>query len=182
MNFVITFRGIIKSNGDAAHKHSIRCDLQKQIRKLWQREISNHGDKSVRDFICQETSVKKNNGEYIPLMGRFFGVSCKLEILLLKPKEVNIFQSDSRDLDNQLKTLLDALAVPPDSQAMNLPPNEANPFYVLLEDDKIVKDIRIRVAELLEDCTDQDELLAVIEVTAKRHEDIMDEIHQREKV
>jgi hypothetical protein len=77
--------------------------------------------------------------------------TCHLDILLLRraaPGGVFI----GGDIDNRIKTLLDGLRSP--HQLTELPPGDTpkedeNPFYVLLDDDKLVSGFNVRTDRLL---------------------------------
>jgi hypothetical protein len=79
--------------------------------------------------------------EFAPLVARQTNLLASLEIIMLRPEpDGHIFERGG-DIDNRLKTLMDALKVPSEPSA--LPDNAApspdeSPFFCVLEDDSLV--------------------------------------------
>lgn len=89
---------------------------------------------------------------------KYYGLVCSLDILYLRrgaPGNV-IYGSD---LDNAMKTLLDALRMPTEDEikAGAKPDETENPFFVLLEDDAFVTQMRITTDRVLVPQEDSDE-------------------------
>lgn len=86
---------------------------------------------------------------YVPLVTEEMGLRCTLEILFLRPESPGrILQSG--DIDNRLKTVFDALKIP--RHAEGLSPSldaPATPTFCLLEDDRLVSEVRIATDNLL---------------------------------
>lgn len=84
--------------------------------------------------------------------------------------------SDGIDLDNRLKVLLDALALPQDNQVKGKAPSpDEIPLYCLLENDNLVTDLSISTAKL--DTVPRDDepheyVEATIKVRIKRADDL----------
>ena len=98
--------------------------------------------------ICDSIIV---DGIYFqPLVRDSLALVCSLDILFLRagPKG-NVYQGG--DLDNRIKTLLDALRVPSGQEvaATKLESKPGNIFYCLLEDDKYVTGLNVKTAQLL---------------------------------
>ena len=75
----------------------------------------------------------------------------ELDIVLLRPEEPGKVITQGGDIDNRLKTLLDALSIP---QANQIPPedkprDDEDPFHCLFEDDNLITGIRITADRLL---------------------------------
>jgi hypothetical protein len=92
----------------------------------------------------------------------------ELDIVMLRPGPPGQILRGGADIDNRLKTLLDALKVP---EANALPDGIApepgeDPFFCLLEDDKLVTSIRIETDRLLVP-RDENEVLLLMRVTTK---------------
>jgi hypothetical protein len=95
----------------------------------------------------------------------------ELEITLLRPRPPGGL-GHSGDIDNRLKTLFDALAIPP-SNPQSLPPDEKLgeeeiPFYCLLEDDRRIPKVTIQTERLWEPDTSPDEVVLIILVQPVR--------------
>ena len=79
-------------------------------------------------------------------------LAAEMEILMLKPEPPGKIVNQSGDIDNQLKTLLDALRMP--SSTSELPRGESpkqgeNPFFCLLEDDRLITKLSVTTDQLL---------------------------------
>ena len=88
--------------------------------------------------------------EFIPLVSRKYSLRCSLDILFLRPEEPG-FLIESGDLDNRVKTVFDALRMPSTlSETAGVGPTEdEKPFYCLLEDDKLISEVRVTTDQLL---------------------------------
>lgn len=75
---------------------------------------------------------------------------CSLDILLLRPEEPQYIYRQG-DIDGQLKTLFDALRLPANSQETGgvEPQDDETPFFCLLEDDRLISEVRITTDQLL---------------------------------
>lgn len=192
----------------AWHKHAIRRHFHPQLKRFWE---GNHFLKEARlnegashsqpptmggDYLivtnppltmrdALQRRYKRNYGQFeygwVPLAREEFALAVSLRILCLRrdgPGSVSI----SRDLDNRIKTLIDALTLPPDSQGepqgrdgKALPPNacEVPYFYVLMADDKLVTHLEVETDAVLEpdpnDPADQDFVRMVVSVEIRPH-------------
>ena len=88
--------------------------------------------------------------EFIPLVSSKYSLRCSLDILFLRPEEPG-FLIESGDLDNRVKTVFDALRMPSTlSETAGAGPTEdEKPFYCLLEDDKLISEVRVTTDQLL---------------------------------
>lgn len=92
----------------------------------------------------------------------------ELDILLFRRQELGHLVQHGGDLDNRLKTLLDALRMP---TAQEIPPGDApgageQPFHCLLEDDALVSKVSVETERWLENAPDGHVAL-VISVVAR---------------
>ena len=90
-----------------------------------------------------------------------------LDIVPLRPGPPGHLLTGGGDIDNQLKTLLDALKMP---EVQELPPGatprpDEDPFYCLLEDDKLVTGIRVETDRFLDAANDREVLLLIRVIT-----------------
>lgn len=93
--------------------------------------------------------VKVGNREFWPLVRNNYALKCSLKIKFLRKEEPGgTLITQSGDLDNRLKTLFDALAVPNQDQ-LKEDPEIANPIYCLLEDDGLITGFDIDTQKLL---------------------------------
>ncbi|QSR89128.1 hypothetical protein IT6_02240 [Methylacidiphilum caldifontis] len=92
-----------------------------------------------------------------------------LEVLLLVPEEPGTMLSQVGDLDNRLKTLLDALRIPKEQEIPenDYPQEVEKPyFYCLLEDDALITSLSVFADRDLREQTDKDKshTLAIIRI------------------
>jgi hypothetical protein len=86
----------------------------------------------------------------VPLVAAHLDPRCNIEILLLRPEEDRL-TFERGDLDGQVKTVIDALRMPtgPSQTGGATPDPDEDPFFCLLEDDKLVSEIKITADQLL---------------------------------
>jgi hypothetical protein len=87
---------------------------------------------------------------FLPLVCKELNLLCKLEMLMLrKDKPGGIWQS--RDIDNRLKVVFDALRAPKDLGELGTRGRECpeNIIYTLLEDDSLITHVGVETDELL---------------------------------
>jgi hypothetical protein len=123
--------------------------------------------------------------EWLPIVNLQSGLVCKLEILMLRNGAPGAVLAD---IDNRLKTLFDALRKADSaselgagtSQKQQTPENDEKPFYVLLEDDKLITHVAVTTDLLLEPVpnTPIDEAVRlVIDVTVLPYRVHLDNLH-----
>jgi hypothetical protein len=96
--------------------------------------------------LCAEIEVAGR--KFYPLVRKSFALSAALKITFLRreaPGGVYL----GGDLDNRIKTLLDALCVPPKEQVVSSDATMDDPIYCLLEDDSLVTGLTIETHRLL---------------------------------
>lgn len=174
MEFRLIYTGELHSSGNKSRgeeMHAIRRSLHPQLRRLWNvnpnlRQLADHlgnrdpGDMSIRGETEQERfdfgigAIGKKwsrlNYDFVPLVTTEHVLRCSFDILLLRPEEKR-FICQRGDLDGQLKTFIDALRIPNHSgEAGGIgPQNDETPFFVLLEDDQLISEIKVTAEELL---------------------------------
>jgi hypothetical protein len=166
------------NNRRAKEKHLIRQELHPQLRRLWSVKQGLRTLAYRRGGLTQEgASFRVNYSEpsqaerddaynrgiaeigrswnsagfdFVPLVTDQFAVRCSLDILLLRPEEKKyIFRQG--DIDGQLKTLFDAFRRPADigEAGGNTPTDDENPFFCLLQDDRLISEVRVVTDQLL---------------------------------
>jgi hypothetical protein len=88
---------------------------------------------------------------FIPLVTEEMVLRCSLDILLLRPGDKKHIYHQG-DIDGQLKTLFDALRIPTNAGDLgekNAPIDDENPFFCLLEDDRLITEVHVKTDELL---------------------------------
>ena len=179
----------------ADHKHEIRKHFHKQLANLWKSNqfLNTHKvfegristaplDASRSSFgfapdeeryvPLRETVAKKYSRDgyrYVPLVCKDHTLLCSLEILFLKRDFPGTGLVHAGDLDNRLKTLIDALRITQNTNELGkytAPDKDEDPFYCLLEDDSLVTSFSLTSDALLthENKMDRNDVKLVISV------------------
>jgi hypothetical protein len=94
----------------------------------------------------------------------------ELDILVLRPEAPGAVISHSGDIDNQLKTLFDALRRPAESSELPSswsPDEDEKPLHCLLDDDKLITRVNVETDRLLTRSDDPKDVEVTIRVTVK---------------
>jgi hypothetical protein len=151
MEFYLKYDGPLKSNGSAQDKHSIREYFYPQLKNLW-------GIKPLskrKNFLKHENKpsiLQEIDGIiFAPLICNALEFICQLDITMLWPEEQGVISKVGGDIDNRLKTLFDALQCPDANQIKPVKERFADkqPFFCLLEDDKLITSVNVRTHTLL---------------------------------
>lgn len=156
MNFTLVYWNTqLRPSGNKSlpwEKHRIRRDLSSQLERLWEvhsvlRGYDQH--KKIQGALAKR--FERSGTEYVPLVVADIGLVCDLDITFLRPEEPGKLILESGDIDNRIKTLLDALRVPTDGSEAYLKPEETKPerIYCLLENDSLVTQMQITTDRLL---------------------------------
>lgn len=117
--------------------------------------------------ICSSTNI--NGFEFLPLIRESIGLVCALDIIFLrKGPKGKVYQGG--DLDNRIKTLLDALRMPlvDEVQEFNDPTNPTALTYCLLENGDRVTGLNVKTGQLLSRSgADESEVRLIIDVDAR---------------
>ena len=154
------------------HKHDVRRAFHKQLKHWWDvcPAISNlHGGYDIlgfppekrtnqgfgaeaplfKDVLAEVHDVGGNN--FVPLVCKELSVLCGIDILMLRrDRPGGILQS--RDIDNRLKVLFDALRMPSAGSeiAQCTFADDEKPMFVLLQDDNLISSVSVETDELLD--------------------------------
>jgi len=167
-------------NRMAPHKQAIRKIFHGQLRQFWQtnkflREQTLHQDEihiapgQVPHFMGTlfmgvgsgktlplveyvGSNFQRNGYRFVPLVCEEFSLLCNLNILFLR-RDYPLGVISAGDLDNRVKTIIDALRMP--QGAHELRGNESpaageDPFFCLLEDDDLVTGLTVESDMLLD--------------------------------
>lgn len=169
MEFRLTYEGRLNSgrSATAEHKHNIRRVFHRQLRTFWDLHPFFKDDipwvYSPRRSEKEHTSRKSQLGElftrcgykFVPVASKDLLVYCSLDILFLRPDPPGLLKSG--DIDNRIKTLLDALKMPGSNQDLgkySTPEEGEDLFFVLLEDDGMVTRLAVETDMLLQPTND----------------------------
>ncbi len=135
MEFYLKYSGILKLRSNIREKH--------KIRKMFHSQLSELADYLKTQKVGREewfnSRYRKEVGtvHFQPMIPHSVEYYVKLEVLILSP-----LQHYQGDIDNVAKVLIDSLRVPSKSELGDYTPVAGEtPFYALLEDDKVVKDL-----------------------------------------
>ena len=180
MEFTLHYCGPLKAashkNKRKDHKHCLRKHFHKQLKELWKLpQLSEFRESLIvpEPDALESRTLLRRVGQYhfAPLIGSYFHLVASLEIVMLRPEPEGRIFVRSGDIDNRLKTLLDALKVPNETAASpdNVPPSfDETPFFCLLEDDSLITNVDIQTAHWLEpDVQDSDEVVLLLRVRTK---------------
>jgi hypothetical protein len=175
MRFTLSYRGELKSNRGAREKHALRRQFHSQLKELWsQKPLSTfHGrllDRTVHD---QSTNVVRDIGgfAFAPLICERVALVAELRVTLYRPQSPGALVGSGGDIDNRIKTVLDALKVPFEPNALpndEVPREGETPFFCLLEDDKLITALSVTTERLLEPNQGANEVLMLIDVTVRQ--------------
>jgi hypothetical protein len=102
---------------------------------------------AARESIDLLAPIQVGDRNFRPLVRETLALQCGLKILFLRKEPPGrVYQGG--DMDNRLKTLFDALAVPRDGQIVADPTVE-DPIFCLCEDDGLIKRIDVDTQRLL---------------------------------
>jgi hypothetical protein len=145
-------------------KHAIRGFLSHQLKRLWETHpaLKSYAARTVeRDELGDEVHPPKPFLDYladghrvgglriVPIATEANGLVCSLDVLLLIAEFRGLLEGG--DIDNRLKTLLDALKKPKPGQVEKKKddPPDPDPMYCLMEDDKQITGLSLRTDRLL---------------------------------
>jgi hypothetical protein len=108
-------------------------------------------------FISYHTQLAEkfsyHGYSFVPIVTKELFLTCSLEILFLRPEEGGLL-IEGGDIDNRVKTIFDSLRMPSPEEAFGLkakwPPSEDEmPMYCLMQDDKLVSEVKVTADHLL---------------------------------
>jgi hypothetical protein len=171
------YSGRLPSRSDAAIKHRIRRNIHPQLKELWRTHpaLVNHHQWVSRQQLEQTSD---DLGILLTdISGKDFGsrvhpqlkLYAELDILVLRPETPGAVISHSGDIDNQLKTLFDALRRPaePSEPSSWSPDEDEQPLHCLLDDDKLITRVNVEMDRLLKLPDDPKDVNLTIRVTVK---------------
>lgn len=170
MEFVLHYDGPLKANGKPKHKHELRRHFHQQLHTLW----SQPPLVECRKWLAPESSendfsLRREMGPFVfaPLITEAMGLFAELKVELLRPERPGRLLTQGGDMDNRLKTLFDALTMPPHSNALPkevIPGDDERPFFCLLEDDNLVTSVAVRTGQLLEKGVAESSVVLILKV------------------
>lgn len=174
LEFRLLYQGPLPSSSSddpkRKHKHQIRKVFHPQLRRLWQIErtlrfFAEHAGVRANPEAMGHTTEQqrvdfglgvigkqwsRNGYDFVPLITQAHALRCSLDILLLRPEEDKYIFTRG-DIDGQLKTVFDALKLPQNENDIGKekPEDDETPFFTLLEDDRLISEVRVDANQLL---------------------------------
>jgi hypothetical protein len=120
-----------------------------------------------------EIGILETRGSTIfaPLVSKRLDLMCELDITFLRRQPPGQLLGEGGDIDNRIKTLLDALSMPPLAQQREFETTtDIEPIHCLLQDDSLVTKLSVETDRLLRPTEGDHDLVAIIraKVTASR--------------
>lgn len=160
MQFRLTYRGALPANGDRREKQGIRRSFHPQLKELWRQEpLKGLADTPHELFSDTPTPgnvsliFRVGQFRFVPLVTRRLQLVCRMDTLFLRRAAPGALIKHGGDIDNRLKTLFDALRVPTDVGELppdDVPTQDEDPFFCLLEDDALLTAVSVDTDRLLE--------------------------------
>ena len=146
MEFRLIYEGRLRADGLAKEKHDMRKALHPQLKELW----NQHQFLSV-NIEHFASAYQKCGFRFVPLVNERQCRVCALDILFLRRDHPGNLVKRGGDIDNRIKTLLDALRMPQDCNELAgaVPDAGEDPFFCLLQDDELITEISVTTDRLL---------------------------------
>jgi len=143
MEFYLNYKGTLSTTGHAKLKFIYRRAFLKQLREL-DEYYKTSGLPEHMGFSAEKLKVV-GPFQFIPLVTRNSNLEVSLDIVLLSQTGPGGDKQSFGDVDNLLKVLIDGLRMAQNANEIRneLPGKGESPFLCLLEDDQVVKSIKI---------------------------------------
>lgn len=144
--------------GRIHEKHDIRVQFHRQLKMLWRdhpalRQWETYKTENSRTFAdVFGDNYERGGKRFLPLICEGRGLACSLEILFLRRDQPGGLVVSGGDIDNRIKTLLDAMQLPPDCSQIPkqwTPSEDENPLYCVMEDDRLINDLTVVTDRLI---------------------------------
>ncbi|MEU2610628.1 hypothetical protein ABZ570_03440 [Micromonospora sp. NPDC007271] len=149
MRFTLTYDGLLTPDGTAKHKMEIRRHFHRQLAELWTHEpLTNIANAAEPDGVHYENIAGHG---FTAVVHDAFKLRADLDVLLLREAAPGSVLSKA-DIDNQLKTLFDALTWPQQTQQVPegwAPKDNEKPLHCLLQDDRHITRLRLETERWL---------------------------------
>ena len=177
MQFTLYYRGPLRSNASPTEKHQLRRHFHGQLKMAWEREpLLSFKHLLVLPQPDNLGLLRQANGfTFAPLVAECVRLVAELDVRMLWPQEPGAIVSRGGDIDNRLKTLFDALRAPLEANAIpsTRPGPDENPFFCLLEDDRLITRVNVETDQLMDPGASHDEVALFIRVATRQLKTMM---------
>jgi hypothetical protein len=150
VEFRLVYRGSLpagsSANSRATEKQAIRKALHPQLKEWWAQNSKWMGD---AELIAN--NFDRCGFRFAPVVSKKRCQNCSIYILFLRRDSPGNLITSGGDIDNRIKVLFDGLRMPTDRNetAGAVPDEDENPFFCLLEDDKLITEVHVVTDRLL---------------------------------
>jgi hypothetical protein len=167
VRFTLIYQGDLPPSGNAKDKWRIRREIEPQLRKLWTLppfdSIAKYIDPTYQPNDCY-VGKKIKGIEFIPCISTRLYMRAELSVRLFSASMPGGLVLHG-DIDNRLKTLLDALSIPTEQQIPKNPEIDSDGrMFSLLEDDKLVTRVEVANDRLLTESDQSRNAIVLIDV------------------
>ncbi|MEA2984992.1 MAG: hypothetical protein QOD94_1246, partial [Alphaproteobacteria bacterium] len=145
------------------NRHRLRATFHRQLKRLWEIPPLKDSGRGALLMLGGPGKAPPRTPEdiakcyalygfnFVPLVTAELDLICGLDILFLRPERPGSLIW-AGDIDNRLKTLLDSLRLPEagEEYVNRVASDDQQPFYCLLEDDKLITKVAVETDRLLE--------------------------------
>jgi hypothetical protein len=152
MDSRLFYDGPLKSNRGPVDKQILRREFHRQLKDLVDRKPMEPFKRLVEAKHRLATLIELDGFTFVQIITERLARVAMLRITLLTPEEPGHAVTQAGDLDNRVKTLLDALRVPKSLSELpkdDRPLDGETPFYCLLEGDALVSGLTVVSDRLL---------------------------------
>ncbi len=173
MRFTLHYRGPLKANRGPKDKQQLRRHFHSQLKCLWEQPPLVDFATWLRPEVEKgEIALVEPTGpfQFAPLVSERIHMLAELDLMILRPGPPGALVGHGGDIDNRVKTLLDALRIPRESTALpsdDKPLDGETPFFCLLGDDRLITRLSVDTDTLLEKTEDPSEVVLTLRVTTR---------------
>ena len=151
MKFKLLYFGELRVNPKkrAQHITDIRMKFHPQLKNLVNHSPWNNLQKYMMPNPTKSPVNTRHVGgiDFNPIITPALKLICELDVQMLHPEVVGVARAD---IDNRMKTLLDALRCPQnDHEIGENQPKNIGPIYTLLDDDHLVTKLSVNTSHFL---------------------------------
>lgn len=177
MEFTLIYKGNLPTKASPKIKQEIRRDFHRQLKKLWSlgplKDYTGKSNNYLDEKNPQTFIHRFGDFKFAPLVNKKFDLIAEVKIILLRSEPPGLIVTQGGDIDNRLKILFDSLQMPRNIEELpsgDSPQEDEDPFFCLLEDDKLITKVSVETDTLLDPTKESSyvELLVRVKTKATR--------------